>query len=232
MIRSASFESLADTSQAPMVFDVWLAAEEGDYSGMALLTLAGPMMFAEATIWGDNTAKNTSTGDYALGTDYQTSFNPPDSIIGSPRSELAASMEGWPATIISQEYRQVQPLDVETLLVSGSIDFWTPAQLAEQDLLPFLSKGQHVVVAEAGHGEMLWQQPEASRHLLNTFYDTGVGDDALFTYHPWEFKVGFGFPLMAKLVLAAIVLLIAIVVAAVGYIARRVRQHRTRQVSN
>jgi hypothetical protein len=215
-----------------MVFDVWLAAEKGDYSGIALLTLAGPMMFAEATIWGDNTAKVASTGDYGSGVDFQGRFNPPESIIGSPRSELAASMERWPATIISQEYRHVQPSDVETLLVSGSIDFWTPAQLAEEVFMPSLSKGQHVVVAEAGHGEMQIQQPRATMHLVNTFYDTGVGDDALFAYHPWEFKVGFGFPLMAKLVFAAIVLLIAGVAAAVWFIVHRVRRRRAEQVLN
>lgn len=225
MIRAASFESLSGVSDAPMVFDVWLAAEKGDYSGMVLLTLAGPMMFANASTWGDNTAKNTSTGDYESGIDFQASFNPPESIMGSPRSELAASMEGWPANIIPEEYRQVQPSDVETLLVSGSIDFWTPAQLAEDEFLPSLSTGQHVVVAEAGHGEMLSLQPEATRHLLNTFYDTGVGDDSLFTYQPWEFKVGFGFPLIAKLVLVIVVLLSIGLIALVWFIVRRIRRH-------
>ena len=52
MIREASFESLSDTQAAAKVFDTWLAATKGDYSGMAMLTLAGPMMFADATVWG------------------------------------------------------------------------------------------------------------------------------------------------------------------------------------
>jgi hypothetical protein len=61
-------------------------------------------------------------------------------------------------------------------------------------------------------------------HLLTTFYDTGVADDSLFTYQPMNFDVGMGFPAMAKLVLTAIVLLIAIVVAMAWHIARRVRR--------
>ena len=68
--------------------------------------------------------------------------------------------------------------------------------------------------------------------MLVSFYDTGVADDSLFTYQPREFEVGLGFPLMAKLVVAAIVLLVAIVVAAAWYIARRVRRHRVGQVSS
>ena len=226
MIRAASFESLNDTSQAPKVFDVWLAAENGDYSGMLLLTLAGPFLFADAAVWGDNVAKVTSTGDYEYGIDFQARFNPPDSIVGSSRSEMAESNEGWPANRISEQYRQVQPSDVETLLLSGSIDFWSPVQFAQEDLLPSLSNGQHVVVAEAGHGEMMSRQPEATRHLLNTFYDVGIGDDSLFVYKPWEFEVGMSFALIAKIIAAVIFLVIVILMVAVRFLVRRVRLRR------
>ena len=105
-----------------------------------------------------------------------------------------------------EEYRQVQPSDVETLLVSGNIDADTPVQFARDELLPTLSNGQHVVLSEFGHGEFLSLQPEASKHLLTSFYDTGVADDSLYEYNVVNFNVGFGYPEQAKLGLVIIVL--------------------------
>jgi pimeloyl-ACP methyl ester carboxylesterase len=225
MIKAATFESLANTTDAAMVFDVWLAAAKGDYSGMALLTLAGPMMFAEATVWGDNAAKAVSVGDYDFSHDYATEMNPPDSIIGSPRSIMADAWTGWPANRIPEEYRQVQPSDVETLLVSGSIDFFTPAEFATDELLPALSNGQQVILAEFGHTSDVYRlQPEATRHLLSRFFATGEADDSLYTYHAVNFKAGLGFPAIAKIIVAVILLVIAILVAVVWFIARRVRR--------
>jgi hypothetical protein len=121
----------------------------------------------------------------------------------------------------------VQASDVETLLVSGSVDGTTPARYATEELLPSLSNGQQVILSEFGHVDDVWSiQPEATMHLLTTFYDSGVADDSLFIYQPMDFGVGLGFPAIAKLVLAAIVLLIAAVVAVAWYILRRVRQRR------
>ena len=108
----------------------------------------------------------------------------------------------------------------------GSVDFNTPARYARDELLPSLSNGQHVTLSEFGHGEFLSLQPEASKRLLTSFYDTGVADDSLFTYHPVDFSVGLGYPAMAKLGLAAIVLLVIIVVAVVWFVARKVRRRR------
>jgi len=220
MLRAASFESISDAQSASKVFDVWLAAAKGDYSGMAMLSLAGPMMFANATVWGDNIAK-AAGADYDATQDLRSNMNLADSILGSPRSEMAAAAAGWPVNSIPEEYQQVQPSDVETLLVSGNIDLWTPAQFAEEEFLPSLSKGQHVELAEFGHAEMLWRQPEASETLLTTFFDTGEADDSLFTYQSWEYNPGLGFPAIAKIIAAAILLLIILLVFVVRFIIKR-----------
>jgi pimeloyl-ACP methyl ester carboxylesterase len=227
MLRAASFESLSDTKSASMVFDTWLAAAKGDYSGMAMLTLAGPMMFADATVWGENIAKAASA-DYEMTRGLRGDMDLAPSILGSPRSEMAAAAAGWPVNTIPEEYQQVQPSDVETLLVSGSIDPWTPAQFAEDELLSSLSKGQHVVVAEYGHGEMLSKQPEASARLLTSFFDTGEADDSLFTYQPWEYNPGLGFPAIAKIILAVGVLIFALILLVVRKFVNRRTTTRAR----
>jgi pimeloyl-ACP methyl ester carboxylesterase len=231
LVRVATFQRPESTEEAPVIIDVWLATAEGDPSGMALLTLIGPRIFASAAVWGGNAAKRTSLGEYDPARNYRAELSPPDSIIGSPGTIVAAESAGWPANLIPEEYRQVQPSDVETLLVSGSIDFNTPVQFATDVLLPSLSNGQHVILSESGHGEV-GLQPEAFKRLLTSFYDTGVADDSLFTYQPVDFHVRLGYPAQAKLGLAAIVLVIVGVVALVYFVVRRVRRRRASQVSS
>lgn len=225
MIRAASLESLSDTQSASKVFDVWLAAARGDYSGMTMLSLAGPMMFANATVWGDNMSKAASA-DFEATYQLRAEMDLGSSILGASRSEMAAAGAGWPATSIPEEYQQMQPSDVETLMVSGNIDFWTPAHLAEEKVLPYLSKGQHVVVSESGHGEMLSRQPEASERLLTSFFDTGQADDSLFTYQPWEYDPGLGFPAIAKILMAAIILIPLLLGGLVWLVVRRKRNRQ------
>jgi pimeloyl-ACP methyl ester carboxylesterase len=226
MIRAASFESLSDAISASKVFDVWLAAARGDYSGMALLTLAGPMMFANAAVWGDNIAKAASA-DFEVTRDLRAGMDLAGSILGSPRSELAAAAAGWPVNTIPAEYKRVQPSDVETLLVSGNIDFWTPMRFVEKELLPSLSRGQHVVVSNLGHAEMLSRQSEASARLLAGFFKTGEADDSLFVELPWEYNPGLGFPAIAKIAAAVILLLIGGLVFVLRFVIRRlVRKSR------
>ena len=214
------FESLGDIAATAKVFDVWLAAAKGDYSGIALLSLVGPFMFADASVWGDNIAKAASA-DFDQTYDSRAEMDLAASVLGSPRSELAAAAAGWPINTIPTEYQAVRPSDVETLLVSGSIDFWTPAQYAEKEFLPSFSQGQHVVVAESGHGDMLWQQPEATARLLSSFFDTGLADDSLFVYQPWVYEAGLGFPAIAKIIAAVILVVISILIFVIRFIIKR-----------
>ena len=228
LVKVATYSLLESTIDAPKIIDVWLSAAEGDPSGMAALTLVFPLMFANASVWGHNAALRTSLGQFVPERDYRTELNPPDSIIGSPATTAAyAEYTAWPANLIPEAYRHVQPSDVETLLVSGSIDFNIPAQFARDELLPSLSNGRQVIVSEFGHGaDLVALQPEALKRLLTSFYDTGVADDSLFTYHPVDFHVGLGYPGQAKILLAVMVLVPIGLVALVLFIARRVRRRR------
>ena len=113
-------------------------------------------MFANASVWGHNAALRTSLGQFDPTRDYRVELNPPDSIMGSPASTAAyAGYTAWPANTIPEEYRKLQPSDVETLLVSGNMDSNTPLQFAQDELLPTLSNGQHVILPEFGHGSFL-----------------------------------------------------------------------------
>jgi pimeloyl-ACP methyl ester carboxylesterase len=178
---------------AATVFDVYLAAEGGDSSGLALLSLAYDFMIPSIVNLGDFVARGII--DYDPERDWITDMDPPSSILGSPTSLLigtaAQQSGGWPVAPMPNEFREVQPSKVETLLVSGRIDYSTPSQFAAEELLPALKNGEQVILSEFGHTADIWSlQPEATRHLLTTFYAAGEVDDSLFTYQPMSFDVG------------------------------------------
>jgi pimeloyl-ACP methyl ester carboxylesterase len=213
-----------------MVYDAYLSAEGGDPSGLAMMSLMYDLMNpASMLTWGQSAAIVMST-DFDPTRDYLAEMNPPSSILGAPQSEFAWGplyLADWPATAIPAEYRQVRMSEVETLLVSGSVDGTTPARYATEELLPSLSNGQQVILSEFGHVDDVWNlQPEATKCLLTTFYDTGVVDDSHFTYQPMQFRVGLGLPTTAKLLLVVVAAVIAGAVALIWFIARRIRRRR------
>ena len=210
-VKFISHFMLFHRGTAASVFDAYLAAAEGDPSGLALMSLAHDFMIPSALTWGDWAAKGSI--DYDPGRDWITEMDPSDSTLGAPTSLLVGGAVqlsgGWPIAPMTNEFLGVQPSDVETLLVSGSIDYSTPVQFATEELLPVLENGEQVILSEFGHSSDVWgMQPEATIHLLTTFYDTGEVDDSRFTYQPMDFHVGLGFPVLAKIALAVVVLVV------------------------
>ena len=224
-VRIVAFVMLFHRTTAPIIFDAYRAAEKGDPSGLALMSVAFDWILPSMMTWGEFFAVGGGA-DFDPARDYSRDLNPPDSILGAPLSLLvwASAAKGWPIVRIDDELRKVHRSDVETLLVSGSIDFSTPAEAATRELLPSLSRGTQVILGERGHVADFWHfQPEAGERLLTSFYDTGVADESLFTYLPIDFKPPLRFPLLAKLMLGTGLLVAALLAAAVGRIARRIR---------
>jgi pimeloyl-ACP methyl ester carboxylesterase len=215
----------------PAAIDSWLAAEKGDPSGLALLSLSHQSLFMpNLAVFGDLLSKAISGGDYEVRADRpQVALDPPDAILSSPWSIFyAALVRGWPTHLIAEPYRQLQPTDVETLLVSGSLDFSTPPQFATNELLPYLHNGRQIILKDFGHSETFWSsQPEAWARLLNSYYDTGAADDSLYAYQPVNFEMRMGWPGAAKVALGSVVAVIALLVT-LGWLAiRRIRSRRT-----
>jgi pimeloyl-ACP methyl ester carboxylesterase len=219
----------------PAAVDMWLAAEGGDASGMALLSISRNMFLPNLWTWGEGLSLSASVDDYYdPARDYRSEFEAPDTILGSPVSLMLWSMgPEWPTHPIPQEYLQVQPTDIETLLISGSIDLSTPPQFATEELLPYLSNGEQVILKDFGHTGSFWNsQPEARVHMLSTFFDTGQVDASLYTYQPLDFDVGLGWPRLAKLLVAVVVLVPILLLVLVWLIIRWVKRRRASQVSN
>jgi hypothetical protein len=197
------------------------------------MSLAYDFIMPSVFIWGDLLTKGGSA-DYDPTRDYLAELDPTSSIIGSPAGMLIwePASKGWPITPIPDELRQVHTSEVETLLISGSVDFSTPPQFATDELLPYLPNGRQVILAEMGHTEDVRNvQPEATERLLTSFYDTGVADDSLFTYAPMDFHVGMGFPALAKIGLGVVVVLILVAGVVIWLIVRRISRRRATQIA-
>jgi pimeloyl-ACP methyl ester carboxylesterase len=230
-VKLITFALLYHRNTAAQVFDTYIAAENGDPSGLALMTLAYDFMFPSMITWGDLAAKAYSA-DFDPKRDYITEMDPPNSILGSPFSKLLMSLGSWPTAHIPDEFRKTRQSDVETLLLSGSIDFSTPAGYATHNLLPQLTNGKQVILKEMGHTHDLWTiERPATLHLLTSFYDTGVADDSQFTYAPMEFQVSWGFPKLAKIGLVFMFLLITGIVLFVISIINRVRHRAAKPIA-
>jgi pimeloyl-ACP methyl ester carboxylesterase len=218
----------------PAAVDMWLAAADGDASGMALASMSRDLFLPTLWTWGEGLSLSASVDDYYdPARDYRSEFEAPDTILGSPVSLMLWSIaREWPTHPISQEYLRVQPTDVETLLISGSIDFSTPPQFATEELLPYLSNGEQVILKDLGHTGSFWNsQPEARVHMLNTFFDTGQADASLYTYQPLDFDVGLGWPRLAKVLLAVVVLVPILLLVLVSLIIRWAKRRRAGQIS-
>jgi pimeloyl-ACP methyl ester carboxylesterase len=225
----ATFLGLYSTDGAARTFDVWLAAAGGDYSGMALISVAFNFMIPKGFAWGDSAAKACSADfDVDPSVDYVAQVTPGPYLLGSPGSFMGwIAAQSWPVHKIPLEYREVQPSDVETLMLSGTLDVSTPAENARDKLLPLFSNAEQVVLESFGHtGDLLYHQPEATSHLLRTFFDSGKVDASRFKAQRISFKPRWGFPLIAKLLVAGVVLALLILLVALRFVWRFVKARR------
>ena len=229
----ATFMGLYSTGGAATTFDIWLAASDGDYSGMALVTAAMGSMLPKGYAWGESASKALSADyDFDPAADYAAEVTPGPYLLGSPASTLGWAAAGsWPTKKIPDEYRTVRPSSVETLLLSGTLDVSTPAENARDQSLPFLENGEQVVLAEFAHtGDLYDLQPEATRHLLTTFFATGEVDSSRYRLNAVNFEPSWGMPLIAKLAVGGAAFALSIIVLSLLVIVRLVKRvtHRRR----
>lgn len=231
-IRLITFFSLMESMQvdgepvplnAPAAIDMWLDAAEGDASGMAMASFLSLYFVPGLLERGHFVAMGASAPDYLDPTrDYRAELTSTNSVIGAPFSLLVWSLvQGWPATS-DQSFGEVQNSDVETLLVSGSLDGSTPLRYARDELLPHTTNTQHVIMRGQGHTETFWHsQPEARARLLNTFFDSGRVDDSLYEFQAPVFDVDKSWGRLARVMLAGSVISLAAVALLISWMYRR-----------
>ena len=228
----ATFLGLYATEGVAGTFDIWTAAADGDYSGMALVTAAMTFMLPADFAWGDSASKAYSSDyDFDPNVDYVAEVTPGPYLIGSPGSSMGwSAADIWPANKIPDEYRTAQPSSIETLMLSGSLDVSTPAQNARDQLLPLLENGEQVILSGFAHaGDLYFLQRNATRHLLTTFYATGEIDASHYQPHTVNFEPKWGFPLLAKLLVGGTALILLVAFSLLRFVFGRVRRSLQRR---
>jgi pimeloyl-ACP methyl ester carboxylesterase len=227
-VKVATFGLLFHRKTAALVFDAYVAAEQGDPSGLTLMSLAYDYLIPSMSVWGELASKGSADFDSAR--NYYREMEPPDMPLGSPMSTLLWGPLGyvhWPTRQLPEEFRTPRESDVETLLLSGSVDFSTPPDFATTELLPYLKKGKQMILSEYGHVNDMWYANiENTRLILTSFYKTGVPNASLNSYIPMDFSVGWGFPRIAKVVLGVAAFLMLALITLIFRLATRHRRSK------
>lgn len=224
-VRFATHMLFFSNQTMPLAFDAYLAAGEGDPSGLAMLNLMARMVPMAGMVYGDSFSKGGTIDLEKYGGIESVSMG--DSIMGAPMSEAIWPMAvEWPIELIPKELREFQETDVDMLLVNGTVDFSTPSG-AVDEAKSYFHKAQAVLLPEFSHVEDEYTiQPEAFERLITSYYDTGVVDDSHYTYEPLNFKPKMSLTTVAILLVAAMVVLPTLVVWGFVALVRRVRRRR------
>jgi len=205
-VKIVTFALLFHRKTAAMVFDSYLAAEQGDPSGLAIMSLASDYVLPSMFTWGDLASKAGSV-DFDSTKNYSAEMESLNGFFGSPLSKLlwgSLNYGRWPIHQLPSEFRTLQRSDVETLLLSGSIDFSTPSVFATKELMPNLPNGKQIILQEYGHVGDVWKvKPEVTERIITSYYNTGEADTSNVSYVKMDFEVGLGFPTIGKIALTA-----------------------------
>lgn len=223
-VRVVAFAMLYHRKTAAMVFDSFVAAERGDASGLAMMSAAFDFVMPRMMIWGD--ALKAVSSDFDSLRNYNAESQPSEDYpMGSPLNKLLwGPLEYGHLSIkpIPEIYRTHRPTQVETLLLSGNLDFSTPAQYATVELLPFLEKGRQIILSDCGHtADVLNPGVGNAVPLLRAYYENGIYLLPSARYIPMDFTVNWGFPLLAKIVLALAVLVFCLLIYLLTRVIRR-----------
>lgn len=114
------------------------------------------------------------------------------------------------------------------LLVNGAVDFSTPSNALAQ-AKPYYHNAQMVLLPEFSHIADVMEtfQPKAFERLVTSYYDTGVADSGLYTYQPLSFVPSTSLTLIAKLLVSVMIVVPALFVLGIVFVARRLRRRRT-----
>ena len=230
-VRLASFFGMMSSTSAgapidaPMTLDSWDAAAHGDASGLWFMSLASEITFPTAQVWGDVAA--VSRADVAAARAYFASDNHKGSILGDAGSSFLWAngrlADAWPSTPGDNQYPTMQLSNVDTLVISGALDFATPPLDATNEIMPYLPNGHQVVLQGFGHTDDFWnQQTEAGKRLVNQFFDTGKVDDSLYQPQVVDFTPDMSQTSLAKIVAGALGLLALTTIGSLALMARRV----------
>jgi pimeloyl-ACP methyl ester carboxylesterase len=185
-VRIGFFDMLANRDTAAQGFDAFVRAEKGDWSGLAAIANS----VSDQENFGDTELK-LATYVFDARRNYARDMDPPGSVLGSPDGKWvwgSFANSRWPLEVVPKRWRQ-GTTPVQALLLHGSVDFSSPLDYTRKELLPRFPNGRMVVLQELGHNDIIVNQIEAFRRLMEAFFARGEVDATLFREVPMSFQV-------------------------------------------
>jgi hypothetical protein len=150
-----------------------------------------------------------------------------ESVLGDPGSRFLWAGGGmataWPAAPDEDAYSRPRDSDVQTLVISGTLDGATPAANATRDLMPRLRNGRQVLLSGFGHTTDFWNvQVSAGNHLINQYLDTGKVDASRYVPQKVDFTPALKQTTLARGLLGAMAGLALVTLLSLAWMAIRV----------
>jgi pimeloyl-ACP methyl ester carboxylesterase len=197
-IRVVTFAMLFHRDSAAYAFDAYVRAyQDGNFRGLAMMSLAYGLVVPRLFEWGDFFLKGLMT-DFDPARDYSGEAEAAPGRFGSPLGEIFFAPR-YPAKAIAQRDPALR-LDVRTptLILNGELDFSTPARTAREKLVDhFPEHVKMLSVPFLGHVGDFWKEPAVLSEVLDEFYrQRVVPASSPFPARPIEFRKTFGLGLL------------------------------------
>ena len=221
---------LHNTSGAGSVFDTYIAADNGDASGLALVSLMTKLQLKKMNRgWGDLIGK--AFADFDPSIDYYEEMKLNSHIIGSPGSQLFAVAKAWQVNTKDTLYSKPWNSDVESLLISGNIDLSTPAEFARDELLPYLKNGKQYILSEYGHvGDIMNKYHGAFVTATTSYYADGEADMSGYKSQEVDFTPQRSYPQLAKIAIGSLVGGILLIIGIVFLVRHLIRRRKKKKL--
>ncbi len=193
------FNNLYSSQDIAMLFQTFVNAFNGDYSGFAYLSNNFDEHFLYKIKLGDCFIKINSLNNGA----YLKSTDTTDSTIGYylsvAENKFWNLLNGNNFDIKKIENTQTNKyLKINTLFISGDIDVVTPVENVKNDLLPYFINGEMVVLKNFSHDDIFVLQQKAYQNLIEKYYLKGIVDTSMYKNLPFKFNLSNSFENMAK----------------------------------
>ena len=186
-VRIVTYLGLYERAYVNMLFDAYIAAEQGDFGSIAVMSLMYDQLMSNFENVGDLLAKTYSsvTDPHR---DFISELDDPDSVIGSPMALMAWGAfqhSQWPVKPVAAEHPPTQKSRVETLIVYGS----RQAGEAFRDRHgSMFTDASSVMFDDLGHMDVWKIIGDGMSHLIHRFVDDGVVDTSqIGTIPKWDF---------------------------------------------
>jgi len=197
-VRIVTYLGLYERAYVTMLFDAYIAAEQGDFSSVAVMSLMYDQLMGSFENVGDLLAKT-----YSSVTDPQRDFiaelDDTDSVIGSPMALMAWGTfqhSKWPVKSVSAEHPSTQKSPVETLIVYGSRE---AGETFRDRYGRMFTNANWVMFDDLGHMDVWKIIGDGMKHLIHRFVDDGVVDTSkIGTIPKWDFTPQMTFYQMFK----------------------------------